>query len=142
MLYIQSVILFALISGEISRSIAFSPFPRRVQFRLPPTTKRHQGRVTLYSSNERKNNLSASAKERREEEKRRIDRKTDVVIGKTSAKPEAQDFQLNPKGTEEEWMRQASGLEQKVYRETEKGLGYLKMVSILCCHCQHNVDVV
>ena len=130
MLYIQSAILLAVFSGEISRfSYAFSPSPRRVCFCAPPT--RRLGRVTLYSSNERKNNLSASSKERREEEKRRIDRKADVVIGKTSAKPEAQNFQLNPKGTEEEWMRQASGQEQKVYRETEKALGHLKLVRIV-----------
>lgn len=123
--------LWALLAREISHSFALLPSLWRNNVARCAPSRFEPGRVILYSSNPR-NSLSASAKERRDEEKRRLERKADVVIGKTSAKQDAQDFQLSPKRTEEEWMRQASHVERKVYRETEKGLTHLKMV----CMCK------
>jgi tetratricopeptide (TPR) repeat protein len=70
--------------------------------------------------------LSASERERRDEERRRLERTEDVVIGKTSALPGERDFELNLKATEEEWFRQASEIEQKVFRYTEDGMKALK----------------
>ena len=75
-----------------------------------------------------KDNLSASSRARREEDERRLQRKDDVVIGKTSAKRGAKDFALDPKSTEEKWMRQASRLEQQVFKLTEEGMQAFKMV--------------
>lgn len=75
-------------------------------------------------------NLSAAGKERRDEDARRQIRKTDVVIGKTSAVAGAKDYPLDPKSTEEAWMQQASNLEQKVYRQTEIGMDMLKMLRL------------
>jgi tetratricopeptide (TPR) repeat protein len=74
--------------------------------------------------------LSASEQARRDEEQRKLEREGDVVPGKTSALPGAQDFALNPSATEEEYLRQASNLEQIVYKETERGLEALKMLRI------------
>jgi hypothetical protein len=78
-----------------------------------------------------KKNLSAADRERRDEENRIRERKDDVVIGKTSAKRGEKDYQLNPKATEEEWVRQASVVERKIYELTEKGMEHLKMVRFL-----------
>lgn len=75
-------------------------------------------------------NLSAAGKERRDEDARRQLRKTDVVIGKTSAMAGARDYPIDPKSTEEAWMKQASNLEQKVYRQTEVGMEMLKMLRV------------
>jgi tetratricopeptide (TPR) repeat protein len=74
--------------------------------------------------------LSAAEQARREEDKRRQERAEDVVIGKTSALPDASDYVLNPSATEAEYLRQASNVEQIVYKETEKGLEALKMLRI------------
>ncbi|CAB9498311.1 expressed unknown protein [Seminavis robusta] len=73
---------------------------------------------------------SAASQERRDEEKRRKQRKSDVVIGKTSALRDASDLALNPKATEEEWMRQASREDQKVFSLTEEGMESLKMLDL------------
>jgi tetratricopeptide (TPR) repeat protein len=77
-----------------------------------------------------KKNLSASEFARREESKSRRQRAGDVVIGKTSAMQDAKDYALNPKATEEEWLRQASLVEKQVYKATETGLESLKMLKI------------
>lgn len=52
------------------------------------------------------------------------------MIGKTSALPDASDFDLNVQATEQEWMRQASDVEQEVYRFTELGMNALKMFNL------------
>jgi hypothetical protein len=83
----------------------------------------------LFAAN--KKDLSAADRERRDEENRKRERKDDVVIGRTSAKRGEQDYQLDPKATEEEWIRQLSAIERKIYQYTEKGLEHLKMVSSL-----------
>ena len=72
--------------------------------------------------------LSASQQERRDEDKRREDRKEDVVIGKTSAKSGERDFAIDPNSTQEQWMKQASPTEREIYLRTEEGLENLKMV--------------
>lgn len=130
MLFKCSIILWSLLIGAIPLSLAFYPSFSRRQLGGANVLSRHDVSSVLFASGEKKN-LSASSKEKRQEEKRRLERKTDVVIGKTSAKPEAQDLPLNPKSTEEEWMRQASRIEQKVYKETERGMQCLKMVCLV-----------
>lgn len=83
----------------------------------------------LFASKDNKN-LSAAKQERREEERRRSERKEDVVIGKTSALPAAKDYAIDPKATEEAWMRQATNVEQEIYRQTERGMELLKMLRL------------
>jgi len=74
--------------------------------------------------------LTNAERERRDEERRRQVRKNDVVIGKTSAKSGETDFTLDIAATEEEWMRQASRVEQEVYRKTEQGMHHLKLLQV------------
>jgi tetratricopeptide (TPR) repeat protein len=74
--------------------------------------------------------MSAAGKERRDEDKRRKNRKSDVIIGKTSAKAGAKDFALNPQSTELEWVKHASAMEQQISRNTELGLDMLKMLRL------------
>jgi hypothetical protein len=113
-------------------------FPLTSGLTLHQSFNKRQASTSLFSSssggsssdgNNIKKNLSASERERREEEQRRRQRQNDVVVGKTSALRDAQDYALNPQATEQEWLRQASRDEQMVYKWTEKGLEYLKMVS-------------
>lgn len=73
--------------------------------------------------------LSAADRERRDEEKRRKERQGEVIIGKTSARPGEKDFPLDPKATEMDYLRQASAVEQEVFRQTEHGMEMLKMVT-------------
>ena len=77
-----------------------------------------------------KKNLSASERERREEEKRRLVRADDVVLGKTSAIQGAKDYTIDPDATEREWLRQASNVEQAIFRETGRGMELLKMLRL------------
>lgn len=74
--------------------------------------------------------MSASSQARRDEEQRRAQRKDDVVIGKTSAKQDATNYELNTKFTEEEWMRRAPKVDQIVYKLTEEGMSALKMLNL------------
>mmetsp|Transcript_5062 Transcript_5062/g.7328 ORF Transcript_5062/g.7328 Transcript_5062/m.7328 type:complete len:432 (-) Transcript_5062:262-1557(-) len=74
--------------------------------------------------------VSVSRQEQRDEEKRRLDRKNDVIIGKTSAIMGENDFSLNPVATEQEFMNHASKNEQEVFRQTELGLRELKMLRL------------
>ena len=74
--------------------------------------------------------LSASEQARREEERRRQQRAGDVVIGKTSALPDASDFALRPSATEQEYLSQANKVEQIIYKQTERGLEALKTLKI------------
>jgi hypothetical protein len=78
-----------------------------------------------------KKSLSASEQERRDEENRRRMRQDDVVIGKTSAKKGETDCALDPQATEQEFLKHASVVEQKVFRLTEAGMEYLKSVGKL-----------
>lgn len=81
----------------------------------------------LFASEE---SLSAAGKERRDEDKRRSNRKADVIIGKTSAIKGATDFQLNPQHTAQEWLQHASSSEQEIATQTELGMDLLKMLRI------------
>lgn len=85
--------------------------------------------ASLFLSNN-KRIPSASEKERRDEEERRRRRKDDVVIGKTSAKQGEKDFALDPQATEREYLRQASFLEQEVYRWTGVGMEFLNSLQL------------
>lgn len=73
-------------------------------------------------------NLSAADRERRDEGNRRKKRKDDVVIGKTSAKKGETDYALDPAATEQEYLRQASKVEQKVFLMTSEGKKMLNSV--------------
>lgn len=101
---------------------------RKIQLlepRLPTWSSRCP--ETSLSASER-NNLSSSDKERRDEEKRRKQRKDEVVIGKTSAKKGETDYALDPDTTEQEFLRQASNVEQEVYLMTLEGKKMLNSV--------------
>ena len=112
-------ILFGVAQAHAPTS-AFQPLQRcKPAFKLTPRLYAKKG-----------DNLSAAGKERRDEDARRQIRKSDVVIGKTSAVSGAKDYPLDPKSTEEAWMQQASNLEQKVYRQTEIGMDMLKMLRL------------
>lgn len=97
---------------------------------IPLMQNRWRHRPTLAPLKSTKD-VSASRKERREEDRRRRERKSDVVIGKTSAVPGEKDFDIDVTATEELWMKHATALEQEIYRETDKGLDSLKMVRCL-----------
>lgn len=103
------------------QSYSFSPLARTSR-PARASNRRCSGRPLLAK------NLSASNQERRDEEQRRLKRKEDVIIGKTSAVRDATDFALNTKATEEEWMRQASRVDQQVFKLTDQGMESLKMV--------------
>jgi len=81
-------------------------------------------------NNKKKLNLSTSARERRDEDLRRLSRADDVVIGKTSAKANAKDYALDPDQTEREWYGQASELEREVNVQTDRGLQALKLLDL------------
>jgi tetratricopeptide (TPR) repeat protein len=74
--------------------------------------------------------LPASKQERRNEHVRRIQRKEDVVIGKTSALPNANDYVVDPAETERDWYSQASDVETEINILTEKGLAALKLFQL------------
>jgi hypothetical protein len=89
------------------------------------------------SSNNKKNKknsndkpLTAAERERRDEERRRQERKDDVVINKTSAKKGAKDYPLDIKATEQQYLKQASRMEQEIYHLTEKGLEALNNLQL------------
>ena len=98
--------------------------------RNPTETTRHFSVRTQLCmiGGKNKKNLSASERERRDEENRRRSRKDEVVPGTTSAKPGEKDFELDPKATELEFLRQASNVQQEVYAYTDKGMELLKLV--------------
>lgn len=106
---------------------------RTVISRISPS-RSHSSSCLFLSSGNNNNfnnkNLSNSERERRDEEIRRQQRKDDVVINKTSAKRGAKDYPLDPKATEEEYLRQASRLEQAIYRFTEEGMEALKSLKL------------
>lgn len=81
--------------------------------------------INLYSS--ARKNLSAAEQERREEDKRRRDRIEDVVPGKTSAIKGATDYSIDIDGTREQFLRQASRVEQEIYQKTELGMEMIRM---------------
>ena len=78
----------------------------------------------------KKDHLTASKRERRDEDVRRSDRQQDAVPGKTSAIPGAKDYALNPTATTQEWMKHASRVEQQVYQYTEQGMRALTMFQL------------
>lgn len=104
----------------LKSSSSFQPCrPRSVALQVVPL---------FLSSNKR--TPSASEKERRDEEERRRRRKDDVVIGKTSAKQGERDFALDPRTTEQEYLRQASFVEQEIFRLTETGMEFLNSLQL------------
>jgi tetratricopeptide (TPR) repeat protein len=74
--------------------------------------------------------ISAASRARREEDASRERRKSDVVLGKTSAIRGAQDYPLDSKATEELWMKYASNLEQQIYRQTEIAMDQLRLLQV------------
>lgn len=79
-------------------------------------------RITRYQTSAEKEFLN--------EEKRRLERKNDVVIGKTSAIPDAVDFDLDPDRTEKALMSSMDdgSMERKTHELTEEGLEALRLV--------------
>jgi tetratricopeptide (TPR) repeat protein len=69
---------------------------------------------------------TASERARRDEDLRRALRKTDVVIGKTSALQNATDYTLNPDATQHEFLQKASKQDRLAYEYTSKGMACLK----------------
>ena len=106
----------------------------RLRERPPVPASSRRVVVVLYESSSSnrgsRQNLSASELERREEERRRRERANDVVVGKTSAIEGAKDLEFDISATEEEWMRQASAREKKVFQLTERGLQMLSMLRL------------
>ena len=136
----QKMSTMFLVSGALSRR-PFSTAARRSSLtepkalpgqifsgkkQLPPLFGSSSSNSDSLSSSGK--SLSAAGRERREEDQRRRQRKDEVVIGKTSAKRGETDFALNPKATEEEYLRQASRVEQEVFHLTNDGMECLKMV--------------
>jgi len=119
-------ILFLLLLSKICTTFQLST----IQSTYPIDSRRIKKRIfentiKLHSSiNDQ--NRSASSKERRDEEKRRMDRKKDVVLGKTSAIDGETNFSLDPTATEEQYLKQASKVEQEVFFQTELGLTELR----------------
>jgi len=115
--------------------VAFFPVSTTTSFLLPgrttPNQRYHSTEAQLPTLSSRGSiaalnagggkNLSSSDRERRDEENRRKKRKDDVVIGKTSAKKGATDYALDPEATEQEFLRQASNVEQEVFLMTSEG---------------------
>lgn len=96
-----------------------------LETRLPTLSSR--GSITTLNAGSGKN-LSSADRERRDEGNRRKKRKDDVVIGKTSAKKGETDYALDPAATEQEYLRQASKVEQKVFLMTSEGKKMLNSV--------------
>jgi hypothetical protein len=94
----------------------------------------HRKIVSRLKSNEDSSSfgrhLSTSAKERREEERRRAQRLNDAVIGKTSAKKGAKDYCIDPDQTLKELIANSNEVEQEIHHQTELGKKYLNMVRI------------
>ncbi|KAL7558095.1 hypothetical protein ACA910_020045 [Epithemia clementina (nom. ined.)] len=88
------------------------------------------GQSSPQQQQQQQRSLTAAEKERRDEDQRRNERAHDVVIGKTSAKRDERDYALDVSATEQEWMRQASKLEQEIYQQTEQGMHHLKMLDL------------
>lgn len=84
-----------------------------------------QRKIHLYSSVRK--NLSAAEQERREEDKRRRERIEDVIPGKTSAIKGASDYSIDIDSTREQFLRQASRVEQEIYQKTELGMEMIRM---------------
>ena len=78
----------------------------------------------------KKKNMSAAEWARREEEKRRKERAGEVVIGKTSSIPGAEDFKLDVSSLEEQYLREAPKVEKLVFQKTKEGLDALKLLDI------------
>jgi hypothetical protein len=98
-------------------------------FRFPRHALSSSSLVVLFAGKAK--HMSAADKERRDEDNRRRNRKDDVVVGKTSAKAGEKDYPINPKATEEDYLRQASAMERKIYQWTGEGMEMLKMVCIM-----------
>jgi len=93
---------------------------------VPCLVHSNRSPVALFSSIKKGVPLTASQRARRDEEKRREERKNEVVPGKTSAIPGEKDFEINPSETEREWLKYASSNEKEIFLQTEKGLDCLR----------------
>lgn len=94
--------------------------------RVPPSLS--SSRLSASKGNNK--NLSSSDRERRDADRRRKERKDDVVIGKTSAKRDAVDYPINPEATEQEYLRKASKEERLVHQFTDEGMNAMKSLRL------------
>lgn len=105
-------------------------FTRKISDRVSSTNDQVPRIFHLQLQAGSKKNLSSSERERREEERRKNERKDDVVIGKTSAKRGETDYALDPKSTEQEYLKQLSNVEKEIFYRTEQGLELLKSLKL------------
>jgi tetratricopeptide (TPR) repeat protein len=110
---------------------SFSPAAKPLHISDGPSSKPNTRYNTrLYQSATSDHSSTAADRARRDEEKSRLDRRQDVVIGQTSAKAGAKDLTIDARHTEQAWLSQASKVEQQVYQWSEKGLERLKMFQV------------
>jgi tetratricopeptide (TPR) repeat protein len=93
-----------------------------------PSILRNGQRFRLFSTARKE--LSTAERERREEDRRRRERVDEVVPGKTSAVTGASDFAIDVDSTREQWMRQATRIEQEIFQKTELGMEMLRMLRL------------
>lgn len=82
------------------------------------------------SSGRRDEEIFASQLERRKEEKRRLERKKDVMIGKTSAIPGENDYELYTKKTEVDYLAASDDVTRQIYIETERGMDCFRLLQL------------
>jgi tetratricopeptide (TPR) repeat protein len=126
MRYLVATLTAIIIAASILTGHSFHLQRERFFHRIPADRNIH----CRYLCNTLRKNVSTSEQERREEDKRRRERVQDVVPGKTSAISGATDYSIDVDSTREQWMRQASQVEQEIYRMTEIGMGMIRMLRL------------
>lgn len=78
--------------------------------------------------------MSSAQQEREREEQRRLERKNEIQIGKSSAIAGAKNYQLNVEQTQMDLIsNQYDDLERQIWKFTEQGMKYFKLVSLHYC---------
>ena len=129
-----SVTIFSLLSLDprcLVSAFASPSVVTKVPFAIPTQNSMRRCRHSQLSASGGKNkNLSNSEQGRRDEDRRRNERKDDVVIGKTSAKAGASDYAIDPEATEREFLLKASQEERMVHELTDKGMYEIKSLRL------------
>ena len=77
--------------------------------------------------NKKKLYLTSAEQERRAEERRRLERRSEVVIGKTSAVEGSKDFEIDISSTEKMFVENSDVVETEVFQQSDRGLTALRM---------------
>uniref|UniRef100_A0A6U2NIM3 SAP domain-containing protein n=1 Tax=Leptocylindrus danicus TaxID=163516 RepID=A0A6U2NIM3_9STRA len=77
--------------------------------------------------NQKKPYLTTAEQEQRAEERRRLERRSDVVIGKTSALEGSKDFEIDISSTEKMYVENSDDVEREVFQQSDRGLKALRM---------------